>query len=152
MLSGRNAAAVEAQVVIERTKDVTGTKQKELLSVAEMQAKGWPKAKIEAIVSKNQGIPDEDCPELVECYKFWVHTGTKQVDEDKLSQKASMAMQAQADGSFVDGIFGNSLPATHGAGSVPAAQLAQMLAGASPATSAADGVPGHFLVIKHLEK
>ena len=101
-------------------------------------------------MKRNQGIPDEDCPDLVECYKFWVHTGSKQVDEDKLSQKASMAMQAQVDGGFVDGIFGSNLPAQHGTGSVPSDQLAKMLAGATSQAAAADdpaAVQGQFLQI-----
>ena len=50
--SGCNPNAVEAQVVIERTQASTTGRQKELLSVGEMQAKGFPESKIRSIIAR----------------------------------------------------------------------------------------------------
>ena len=82
--------------------------------MGEMQAKGWPEQKIRSIVARGGGIPDPDCPELPECTKFWVFTSHSQLEEEVHSQKASMAMAADANASFADGLFGSQMASGRG--------------------------------------
>ena len=120
--------AVEAQVLVERSRDNTIGKKRELLSVNEMMERKWPEAKIKAIVARGGGIPDEDAPEVESCMRFWVLTSTSQLEEDRFSQRASMSMQAEANGSFVDGLFASSMDGSGGQSSLPPCALNQLLA------------------------
>ena len=122
---------MEAQILIERSRDSTIGKKRELLSISEMVERKWPEAKIRSIVSRGGGIPDEDAPDVEACMRFWVVTSTSQLDEDKSSQKASMAMQAQVDSGFVDGLFGSSMEAAAGQGSMAPGALNELMASTS---------------------
>ena len=106
-------------------------RSRELLSISEMVERKWPEAKIRSIVSRGGGIPDEDAPDVEACMRFWVVTSTSQLDEDKFSQKASMAMQAQVDSGFVDGLFGSSMEAAAGQGSMAPGALNELMASTS---------------------
>eukprot|EP00435_Cladocopium_sp_Y103_P032340 s1178_g8.t1 len=133
--SGCNPADVEAQVVVERAKDHTVGRTRELLSVQDMVAKGFPQCKIQSIISRGGGVPDEDAPEIPELMRFWVCTSTQQTDQERFSQRATATVQAQADGSFIDGVFGDSSMVRAGNGSLGAAAVSQLMNQMAPGTT-----------------
>jgi len=135
--------AVEAQVLVERSRDNTIGKKRELLSINEMIERKWPEAKIRSIVARGGGIPDEDCPEVESCMRFWVLTSTSQVEEDRFTQRASMTLQADANASFVDGLFSSSMDASGGQGSMAAGALSQLMASTAGQPALANGGGGH---------
>ena len=137
--SNCNPAAVEAMVVVERAKDHTVGRTKELLSVQEMKAKGFPECKIRSIVSRGGGVPDEDAPEIPELMKFWCCVSTQQTDQERFSQKDTATVQAQANGSFIDGLFGDSFMGQSGQGALGAAVINQLMN--QPAMPTASSAP-----------
>ena len=149
--SGCNPAAVEAMVVVERSKDHMVGRTKELLSVQEMKAKGWPNCKIRSIVARGGGVPDEDAPEIPELMKFWCCVSMQQTDQERFSQRASATVQAQADGGFIDGLFDDSSMGRAGQGALGDAamnQLMNQVALSAPSSSAPApaGQPGLTII------
>jgi hypothetical protein len=147
--SGCNPNAVEAQVVIERTQASTTGRQKELLSVGEMQAKGFPESKIRSIIARGGGIPDPDCPELAECTKFWVVTSQSHLEEEVHSQKASMAMAANADADFADGLYGSQMASGPGRATIGAEALNQLMTPSGQAGNAGHCIFSDLLSINN---
>lgn len=108
-----------------------------------MKAKGWPDCKVCAIVARGGGVPDEDGPDIPELMKFWCCVSTQQTDQERFSQKATATVQAQANGSFIDGLYGDSSMGQSGQGSLGAAAMNQLMNQAAlPAASSAPNSTG----------
>lgn len=90
-----DAAQIEAEILLSRSNRSKFGKQRELLTVSEMLAKGFPREKIDAVTAKS-GIPDEDCPHLTSLYRYWVTTSSVVTDEEEVKQEATMKIAADA--------------------------------------------------------
>ena len=82
----------------------TSGTQKELLTVAEMVSRGFPREKISAIVAKG-GIPDADCPHLPSLYKYWVQTSCVLKDVEEVKQESKMNIQCQPSAGALDAMM-----------------------------------------------
>ena len=135
ILSGQNAANIEADIVLSKTQSRTHTNQRELLTPQQMLDRKMPLDKVRAIVAKGGGIPDEDVPHLASCTRFWVSTGTTLQDVDE--QKKVAEIRARADPSTASDV----LFAQQGAGSsaMSADHMQSILQGLGNANPAADG-------------
>lgn len=99
-----DAAAIEANIVISKTSSSKLGTQKELLTVAEMVSRGFPREKISAIVAKG-GIPDADCPHLPSLYKYWVQTSCVLKDVEEVKQESKVNIQCQPSAGALDAMM-----------------------------------------------
>lgn len=117
--------------------------------MGEMQAKGFPESKIRSIIARGGGIPDPDCPELAECTKFWVVTSQSHLEEEVHSQKASMAMAANADADFADGLYGSQMASGPGRATIGAEALNQLMTPSGQAGNAGHCIFSDLLSINN---
>lgn len=99
-----DASQIEADILLSKSNSSKFGKQRELLTVGEMVAKGWPREKIDAITAKG-GIPDEDVPHLPSLYKYWVVTSSTINDTEEVRQEASVRIKAQGDAAAIDAVM-----------------------------------------------
>ena len=125
--SNQNASAIEAQICLMKSQGTTLTCDRELLTVGEMAQRGLPPQKIQAIVSKGNGVPDPDLPGDVSLMKFWVSTATKKTDKEEVNIETKMQVQAQASGATVDGFFDTNALGPQGAGSMGATNMQDLI-------------------------
>ena len=120
-----DAAKIEANIVISKTSSSKLGTQKELLTVAEMVGRGFPRETISAIVAKG-GIPDSDCPHLPSLYKYWCQTSCVLKDVEEGKQESKMNIQCQPSAGALDGLMsGPQGPRQRNA--LPAGSLEQMM-------------------------
>lgn len=99
-----DAAAVEADIVVSRQTIGMFDNKRELLTVAEMRARGLPDEKIQAVIAKG-GFPDADCPQALNLYRYWVVTSTVLRDQEIVKQEATMRAQARGDAATVGALM-----------------------------------------------
>lgn len=104
MQTNGDASQIEADILLSKSNSSKFGTKRELLTVGEMVAKGWPREKIDAITAKG-GIPDEDVPHLPSLYKYWVVTSSTINDTEEVRQDAFVRMKAQADAAAIDAVM-----------------------------------------------
>ena len=104
VLKNGDAAQIEAEILLSRSNRSKFGKQRELLTVSEMLAKGFPREKIDAVTAKG-GIPDEDVPHLTSLYRYWVTTSSVITDEEEVKQEATMKIAADANASALGAVL-----------------------------------------------
>eukprot|EP00435_Cladocopium_sp_Y103_P035047 s2703_g9.t1 len=135
-----DASSIEAAIVLSRSSSSKLGTQKELLTVAEMVTRGYPREKISAIVAKG-GIPDPDCPHLPNLYKYWVQTSCVLKDVEEVRQESRVNVRCQASAAGVDALMsGPTGPRQRCA--LPSGSLEQMMQSVAPAA-----VPGLHVCI-----
>ena len=149
--SGQNPASIEADICLLKSRGTTLTCDRELLSVAvaEMTKRGIPPPqKIEAVVSKGNGVPDPDLPGDVSLMKFWVSTATKKVEKEEINMEQRMKIRAAASGAAVDGFFDGMGPV--GSGSMGSTNVSEIIDAVNKAGRA--GGEHSFLAIVTLKQ
>jgi len=93
---GENRNACESRVVISRENANIYRGQRELISVRDMiLVKKWPMEKIQGIIRRGQGIPDQDAPDVPSLTQYWVYTSRTQTEEDAVRQRSETQIAAQ---------------------------------------------------------
>ena len=145
--SNGDASKMEAELVLSKSQSKKQEGTKELLTTAEMSARGIPLEKIRAVVAKGQGIPDSDCPELPSLTRFWVSTSVKIVDTDETSQQSQVRIQADP-AAAINQVFSPMPELQAGTAKLGADQMQAMLqnlgTASTPAASNATGGAGPF--------
>lgn len=63
--------------------------QREPWSVRDMLLANWPLEKIRSIVSRGGATPDPDCPEVEECFQYWVTVSRRRTSSESVSTRAT---------------------------------------------------------------
>ena len=145
--SGQNPASIEADICLLKSQGTTLTCDRELLTVAEMTKRGIPPQKIEAVVSKGNGVPDPDLPGDVSLMKFWVSTATKKVEKEEINVEQRMKIRAEASGAAVDGFFDGMGPV--GSGSMGSTNVNEIIDAVNKAGRAGGELTYQTLICGH---
>ena len=95
VMCDENRAACESQVVLSKEKSESNSAEREPWSVRDMLQANWPIEKIRSIVARGGATPDPDCPEVEECFQYWVITRRRRTSAERTSQTASTHIQVE---------------------------------------------------------
>ena len=80
----------EAMLSAECTDELNSKKVYRLVSVREMASKyGFSRRKIETIIARNMGFPDEMCPEIAEETRYWCLIEQERTDASAMKLSSS---------------------------------------------------------------
>ena len=148
--SNADPNAIEADLVLSKSQSNQHRHTRELLTVAQMQERKVPLAKIRAIVARGSGVPDPDCPSEPSLVRFWISTGTSEVDCSETSMQSQVRMQVDA-AAALSSSFNHGRGATHASSAIGADPMQQILQGLhAPSAPAED--PGLGLLNPYVFK
>ena len=90
---GEDKKEVEADVVLTKSKAKKSEGVVELLSIREMIARKFTAGKIQAVIGRSKGIPDEDDPKDPSLMQYWVTTSRKRTETEEEKMEASMRLK-----------------------------------------------------------
>lgn len=116
--SGGNKAACESAIVLQKEKSERFEGHREPWSIRDMLLANWPVEKIRSIVSRGGASPDPDCPEVQECYQYWVIVQRRRSNTESVTQTASTRINTQTTSDGLAAVLGtpaNLMPSVSGA-------------------------------------